>query len=190
LSDAYLSIEDMSDEQLVCLAKKGNKKASSLIVTRFAPMVKAKALQLYNSVSPVEDLAQEGMFGLLSAIYSFKGDGASFKTYASKCVSNSIVSALRVYYRKKNVPVSSVLSLESEDVDIACILTPEDIIIAKDEILGMLDVLNTRLSEFERQVTTLYISGKGYKEIAWELKTTIKSVDNAMQRIHKKLRAR
>lgn len=189
MTDAFFSNWNIADEQLVRLAQGGDDEAMKVIISRFAFIVRVKAARLSSNAILPEDLAQEGMFGLLSAIYRYTGTvGVSFKTYADKCISNCMLSAVKTYSRKKHLPLNSFISLDSENFEIADALNPEDIVIANDEVSRMMETIANRLSQLERSVVTLYLSGKSYEEIASELQLSQKSVDNAMQRVHKKLR--
>lgn len=190
MSNASFSNCNMTDEQLVRLAQGGDDGAVKLLISRFAILVKQKATRLSCMSMMPEDLSQEGMFGLLSAIYSFKfGAETTFKTYADKCILNSMLSALKAYSRKKHLPLNSFVSIDSDELELTDTLSPEDIIIANDEISRMHKIIEEQLSPFEKRVVNLYLSGNNYREIASELHITQKSVDNAMQRVHKKLRA-
>lgn len=189
MTDAFFSNWNIADEQLVRLAQGGDDESMKVIISRFAFIVRIKASRLSSKAILPEDLAQEGMFGLLSAVYSYTSTaGASFKTYADKCISNCMLSAVKTYSRKKHLPLNSFISLDSENLDLAEALNPEDIVIANDEVSRMMETIAMRLSQLERSVVTLYLSGKSYEEIASELQLSQKSVDNAMQRVHKKLR--
>ncbi len=192
MDDAFFMYQNVSDEQLVRLAQGGDDKAVKVIISRFAYLVRAKASRFSCDAILLEDLSQEGMFGLLSAIYNYDSvsntSKASFKTYADKCISNCMISAVKKYSRKKHTPLNLSVSLDSDNLEIADVLNPEDIVIANDEVYRMMDIIAKRLSTLERSVVTLYLCGKSYGEIASELNLSQKSVDNAMQRVHKKLR--
>ncbi|MEG1244633.1 MAG: sigma factor-like helix-turn-helix DNA-binding protein, partial [Oscillospiraceae bacterium] len=99
-------------------------------------------------------------------------------------------SAVKAYSRKKHLPLNSFISLDSDKLELAESTNPEDIIIASDEVSRMMGTIEKRLSPFERSIVILYLSGKSYSEIASELQISQKSVDNAMQRVHKKLKAK
>lgn len=189
MADALSGKHNITDEQLVLLAQYGNDEAMKALISKYSAVAKAKASQLSSKSVLPEDLAQEGMFGLLSAIYSFEEESeTSFKTYANKCISNSMLTAVKSYSRKKHTPLNSFISLDSYELEIVDGKSPEDIIIASDEVSRMMETIEQRLSPFERSVVSLYLKGKSYGEIASELNISQKSVDNAMQRVHKKLK--
>lgn len=189
MTNGYSSIESMTDEQLVFLAKSGDDRAMALLISRIVPIVKSKVSKFSASSLPSEDLAQEGMIGFLSAIYSYDANSnASFKTFAGVCISNRISSAIKSYSRKKNMPLNKFVPLDDENLEMADYPSPEDIIIANDEFNRISKLLKKNLSDFELKVINLYISGKSYEDIAGELYVLPKSIDNAMQRIRKKLK--
>lgn len=182
-------LEGLSDEELALLSQSGDKNAVKVIVLRYLDVVKIKAKKLVSRCILIEDLSQEGMFGLLSAIYNYKIDkSVKFKTYAEKCINNCMLSALKKYTRKKHIPLNSFISLEYGELEIPDAFNLEDIIISNEEVLKMMEVVERDLSLLEKSVITLYLDGKSYGEIALELGMSQKSVDNAMQRVFKKLR--
>lgn len=192
LTDALFEYKNLSDEHLVRLAQGGDEHAVKATISRFAYLVRVKASRFSNYAISPEDLSQEGMFGLISAIYNYdikmNTQKASFKTYADKCISNCMISAVKKYSRKKHIPLNSFVSLDSENLEIVDEHNLEDIVIASDEVYRLMDIIAKRLSPLERSIVTLYLCGKSYGEIASELEISTKSVDNAMQRAHKKLR--
>ncbi|MEG1436561.1 MAG: sigma-70 family RNA polymerase sigma factor [Oscillospiraceae bacterium] len=191
MADALFSKRNLTDEQLVRLAQGGDDGAIKVLVSRYAILVTKKASRYSCNTILTEDLSQEGMFGLLSAVYSFNQNSETlFKTYADKCISNCMLSAVKAYSRKKHLPLNSFISLDSDKLELAESTNPEDIIIASDEVSRMMGTIEKRLSPFERSIVILYLSGKSYSEIASELQISQKSVDNAMQRVHKKLKAK
>ena len=136
-----------------------------------------------------EDLIQEGMIGLLAAIRSFdKNRCTQFSTYASKCINNSIKTAIDKVSRLKDIPKSAIISIEDRDSnDINAHLSAEDEFMENDNVSVFVDLLNKELSEFENEVLRLFITGCSYNEIALKLNKNVKSVDNAIQRIRRKL---
>ncbi len=173
----------MTDEQLVLLAQEGDESALNLLVSRMLPVAFACASGYSNAFACREDLAQEGMFGLLSAVRTYSsGRDASFKTYAGVCIKNRIVSAARVSSRSKGD-----LSFGEEDLpDFDS--NPEDMVIAGETRKSLSDFISQELSDFEKSVIRLYLVGNSYKEISEILSTHPKAVDNALQRIRRKLK--
>lgn len=136
-----------------------------------------------------EDLVQEGMIGLLAAIKTYKSEkGASFKTYASTCIDNSIQSALRKFNRKKDIPAKEMVEYQEELIpENNGHISAEDSFIAQENIALLNRALSENLSDFENEVLRLHIVGLSYSEIAARLCKSPKAVDNALQRIRKKL---
>ncbi|MDR1630597.1 MAG: sigma-70 family RNA polymerase sigma factor [Oscillospiraceae bacterium] len=179
--------QNLSDEQLVSLAQGGSSRAVSLLLARLSALVRAKAAKLHSYGVDSDDLAQEGMLGLLSAIYTYKGNYAtSFKTYASVCVGNRILSSLKKASRQKRLPLLEYNDMQDNFIDQR--LNPEELVIAEEEFDRLKTVLFSGLSQTEYRVITLYLAGCSYEEIAKKLGSTAKSVDNALQRVRRKLR--
>ena len=174
----------MTDEAVVKLVHDGDDSAAAVLIVRLAPAVKAIAARF--SGEETEDLSQEGMIGLLSAIKSYESSkGATFRTYACTCAANRIITAVRKSSRAVET-VSDDAITETAQADGS---DPQNIVIGIDEADRLLDLLRKSLSDFERDVLTLYLSGESYRSIAAKLSTGEKAIDNAMQRIRKKLKA-
>lgn len=183
-----------TDEVLVKLAQSGVLKAEKLLIERYRETVKITAAALASSFAAYcalaslefDDLFQEGLLGLLSAIYSFRDDkNTAFRTFASKCISNNIKTAIRSATREKNTPKGGVVSLN--DIDIPSVTSLEDSIISREGASGINTFLKTELSELEFSVIRLYLADNSYREIARKLSVSEKTVDNAIQRIRGKL---
>lgn len=177
--------EKLPDEQLAQAAKSQNS-AKSVLAARYFNSVEAYAKR-YSNTSSHEDLIQEGMLGLLNAVDSYSaGKGAAFKTYANVCIRNKILS-----YLKKNTSSNEELDFEFEpeeytdNEDI-----PEDIVFEKLDTIEFMEKSFSVLSEFESKVLGLYLEGKSYDEISSEFKVSVKSVNNAMQRVRRKLKSK
>lgn len=144
----------------------------------------------YNS-APLEkeDLIQEGMIGLFAAIKSYdKNRSTRFSTYASRCINNSIKTAIDKVSRLKDIPQSALVSIEENNAsDTKITMSAEDEYIANESVSIIVNWLNEELSEFENEVLRHFITGCSYSEIALKLSKNVKSVDNAVQRIRRKL---
>lgn len=171
------------------LKEKNNDKIVHLISENKA-LVEKIAKKYINSPLEMDDLIQEGMIGLLAAINSYNSEkGASFITYATKCINTSILGALRKLSRLKDIPQSNIIPLENEDsFDSKFALSAEDEYLAKESVSNLSHALYEELSSFENEVLRLSISGCSYSEIAKRLDKNEKAIDNAIQRIRKKLR--
>jgi len=175
----------MTDEGLVLLAQEGDDSALNLLVSRMLPVAFSCASGYGDYVVSREDLAQEGMFGLLSAVRTYSVDrNASFKTYAGVCIRNRIASAVRSSVCGND---SGNISLGDEEVaDFGS--NPEEMIIAGETRQSLSEFISRELSDFEKSVIKLYLAGNSYKEISCILLSHPKAVDNALQRIRRKFK--
>ena len=190
---------DLSDEQLQALALSGSAEAEEELIKRYSIVVKAGSRAYFLAGGDGEDLIQEGLIGLVSAIRNFSPQGgASFKTYAELCIRRRLYSAIRASYSKKNVSIDDCLSLESpffdeNQADTLNVLHhafqrgPEDEIIDRENTSDFWENFLVCLSKLEAEILGFYLKGLSYQEIASEIKRPVKSVDNAVQRVRKKL---
>lgn len=177
-----------TDIELLAEIKCGNSTAYDELILRYKSSVEATAMKYIDSPLEKDDLIQEGMIGLLAAIRSFQSDrGAAFPTYASRCINNSIRNALRKLSRMKDIPPSSIVGLEDISDDSQHAMSAEDEYLAKESVTTLTDILYEGLSRFENEVLRLHIIGCSYSEIAQKLGKNSKAIDNAIQRIRKKL---
>ncbi len=195
-----LSYEKYSDEELVALARKGDILAEELLIAKYRDMVKAKAHLYFIVGADTEDVVQEGMIGIFKAIRSYEeGYSASFRTFADMCVNRQILTAISTANRLKHAPLNTSVSLskpmnEGGETLEEVIMpesdnNPETLMIVRE----LLEYINGEgrdiFSPFEHRVWEEYLQGKGYRQIAEELGKTPKAVDNAIQRIRKKIAA-
>lgn len=188
---------EMDDTMLQSLAFDGDRDAEDALATRYLRLVRICARPLFLAGGDSEDLIQEGTFGLLSAIRNYNpADGASFKTYAEHCIRMRLLSAIKSASRLKHVPLNDGISLEelSEDpgADISTFpelirYNPEELILAEESREELNAACSRCLSRFEIKVLDLYLEGLSYREIADRLCKDAKSIDNAVQRIRRKL---
>lgn len=189
---------ECSDEVLCSLAAHGDRVAEEILVARYNRLVRICARPFFLAGGDSEDLIQEGMIGLVSAIRGFQtGREAKFRTYAEVCVKNRIRSAARAASRNKHSPLNQAVSLGTPLPDQASegcgsdelrqsVESPEDLLIGREEWEARMASMLERLSRFERMVLDLYLDGFSYSEIAQRLDKPAKSVDNAVQRIRRK----
>ena len=191
-----------TENELINLAKKGDKQAIDEIVLKYSDAVNIKANKYYINGAEKDDLIQEGYIGLFKAIKNFKPEEEnSFKNFANLCIERQIITAVKGSNRQKHIPLNSYISLnnttfENEDgeqenslIDILSAETVEDPLetITKSEYYKNIETsINNSLSKFEKQVLNEYIKGKSYVEIAKDLQSDTKAIDNAIQRIRKK----
>ena len=187
----------LDDQALQMLAAEGDRDAEDALAERYLRLVRICARPLFLAGGDSEDLIQEGTFGLLSAIRSYDPDrGASFKTYAERCIRTRLYSAVKSASRLKHLPLNDGISLEqlSEDsgVDLVALpkgflYDPEELVLARESREELYAAFSRCLSKFEIRVLEYYLDGLAYSEIADRIKKDAKSVDNAVQRIRHKL---
>lgn len=197
----HLSTENLlfSDEELCVKAASGDRVAEEILVMRYNRVVRSCARPLFLAGGDSEDLIQEGMLGLLAAIRSFQADkAASFRTFAEICIKSRLISAVRAASSGKHIPLNSYISFETPSFNgntdffpwFAADLpqkSPEDMLISREELQEQLDAAKGHLSGFEAKVLGYFLEGFSYQEIAAQVKRSPKSVDNAVQRIRRKL---
>ena len=192
-----MHIDHMDDCAILELARRaagGETEAEDAIISEFSRLVKACARPYFLAGGDSEDLMQEGMLGLLSAVRTFDPTkGVKFSTYAEFCVKRRIYSAIRTASGYKHTPLNSYISLESQQFDESntqnayFLRDPEDFVIARESAGEVERLLFGALSRFESGVLELFLEGMSYKEMAAHMGKSSKSVDNAVQRIRKKL---
>ena len=192
--------EKMSDEQLVEQVHQGNTDALDYLITKYRLFVKSKAKSYFLIGADKEDIVQEGTIGLYKAIRDFKGDKlSSFRAFAELCITRQIITAIKTATRQKHIPLNSYVSLdkpiyeeESERTLMDIIISPvtdnpERIIINQEDYSRLEHKMGEVLSELELQVLSRYLAGQSYYEISGELNRHVKSIDNALQRVKRKL---
>ncbi len=182
----------LSDEQLAVLAANGDDESMALLISALTPIAKAKGYALADARVAGEDLTQEGMLGFLEAVKGFDPEkGSSFKAYAEACINNRILSAVRASYNNKNAALSKAVPLEDGAAEIVGDeFDPAKIVSSQYEFEYITGLIKSNLSEFERQVILLRFLNLSYSEISAQLGCSEKAVDNALQRIRKKMRAK
>lgn len=188
------------DEAVVSLAQEGDVGATEYILDKYKSLVKARARAYFLIGADREDIIQEGMIGLYKAVRDFRPDKQSnFSAFADLCATRQIVTAIKTATRLKHTPLNNYVSLnkpvyedESEKtlidlVSETIVSDPEQIIINEESFEHISKEIFKYLSKFEQDVLQLYLDGKSYQEISEELNRTSKSIDNALQRIKKKL---
>ena len=180
----------VADETLAQRAKNGDDEALADLIERYTPLVCMRARAYARGVMDVDDVYQEGMIALLKAVRNYREDTAgSFRTFAAVCVNNKMLSAVTAHMRDKNAPMRSYLSLSGREIPEDSPETdPEKLVIASEESAARNRRIETLLSPFERQVLRLYLSSYSYEEMSRQLGSSTKAVDNALQRVRRKLR--
>jgi RNA polymerase sporulation-specific sigma factor len=198
-----LSVSDyelMEDESLVELVHEGDSAALEYLINKYKNFVRAKARSYFLIGADREDIIQEGMIGLYKAIRDFKEDKlSSFKAFAELCITRQMITAIKTATRQKHIPLNSYVSLdkpiydEESDrtlMDVICgtkVTDPEELIINQEEFDDIEVKMGEILSDLERKVLMLYLDGRSYQEISVDLDRHVKSIDNALQRVKRKL---
>lgn len=199
--DLYRGFESMTDEEVVVEAKENeNSAALDYLIHKYRNFVRAKARSYFLIGADREDIIQEGMIGLYKAIRDFRTDKlSSFRAFAELCVQRQIITAIKTATRQKHIPLNSYVSLnkpiydEDSDRTLLDVLSgskisdPEELVISREEFIDIEAKMGQILSDLEWKVLISYLDGKSYQEIAVELGRHVKSIDNALQRVKRKL---
>ncbi len=184
----------MTDEELWSKAHGGDPEAEERLIERYSQTVRMRARPFFLAGGDSEDLIQEGMFGLLSAVRHFDpGRDVTFKTYAERCIESRLITAIRTASRFKHRPLNDSVSIDSPEFDERQILSrgflrdPEELVITRELTDELQSALIERLSRLEKTILDLYLEGLSYTDIAARTGRSVKSVDNAVQRIRHKL---
>lgn len=190
----------MLDEEVIEDARAGNSKALEYLIAKYRTFVRAKARTYFLIGAEREDIIQEGMIGLYKAIRDFREDKlSSFRAFAELCITRQIITAIKTATRQKHIPLNSYISLsrpifeEESDRTLMDVISadkitdPEEMVISREEFFGIGEKIGEILSGLEWKVLSLYLQGKSYQEIAGELNRHVKSIDNALQRVKRKL---
>lgn len=195
------NFKEMTDEQVVVIAQEEqNEFAIDYIVNKYKNFVRAKARTYFLVGADRDDIIQEGMIGLYKATRDFKNDKlTSFRAFAELCITRQIITAIKSATRQKHAPLNSYISLnkpvytdESERTLIemlssACVTNPEELIISREELDDIERSIGYILSDLEWEVLEGYLDGKSYQEMATGTNRSVKSIDNALQRVKRKL---
>jgi len=199
-AEVQIEFAKLSDEELISYAQEGNNDALEYVINKYKNFVRSRARSYFLIGADREDIIQEGMIGLYKAIRDFDaGKQSSFRAFAELCITRQIITAIKTATRQKHIPLNSYVSLnkpvfdEDSDKTLLDILgqgkmvDPEEMLINREDYAGMETRIGELLSSLEWEVLSLYLDGKSYQEIAEELDKQIKSIDNALQRVKRKL---
>lgn len=191
--------EPLADEEIVRMAQEGDGQALVFLLDKYKNFVRARARSYFLIGADHEDIVQEGMIGLYKAIRDYRTDRqTSFRAFAELCIKRQIITAIKTATRQKHVPLNSYVSLnkplfdeESDrtlmDVIEGRVTNPEDLFISQEEVNHIHEQIDSLLSDLEKQVLEAFMDGKSYQEIAVMLDRHVKSIDNALQRVKRKL---
>lgn len=197
----HLDDELRTDDELVLAARAGDDVALAELLTKYRNFARVKARSYFLVGADREDIVQEGMIGLYKAIRDFNTEmQTSFRAFAELCVTRQIITAIKTATRQKHTPLNSYVSfnrpvVSDEDGDrvlgdvipTVAITDPADLVISSERIRALQRHFDEVLSDLEAEVLRLYVEGKSYQEIAESLNRHVKSIDNALQRIKRKL---
>ncbi len=191
---------NMSDEEVVELARQGDNDAQEYLIGKYKNFVRAKARSYFLIGADKEDIIQEGMIGLYKAIRDYRPDKlSSFRAFAELCITRQIITAIKTATRQKHIPLNSYISLnkpiydEDSDRTLLDIISgtrvtdPEELVISQEDFDDIEAKMGEILSSLEWNVLMYYLEGKSYQDIAAGLDRHVKSIDNALQRIKRKL---
>ena len=192
--------ESMADEEIVILAQDADGDALEFLLNKYKNFVRTKARSYFLIGADHEDIVQEGMIGLYKAIRDYRTDKqTSFRGFAELCVTRQIITAIKTATRQKHIPLNNYISLnrpvyeDDPDRTLLDVITeeapsnPEDMLIDREDLMMIEGRIGEMLSDMEKQVLVRYMEGKSYQEISAELGRHVKSIDNALQRIKRKL---
>ncbi|AJH79323.1 RNA polymerase sporulation sigma factor SigH [Heyndrickxia coagulans] len=190
----------MQDEELVERIHNGESEALDYLIQKYRNFVRAKARSYFIIGADREDIIQEGMIGLYKAIRDYREDKlTSFRAFAELCINRQMITAIKTATRQKHIPLNSYISLdkpiydEESDRTLMDVITgakisnPEELILIREKYVRIEVKISELLSDLERKVLALYLDGQSYQEISEELNRHVKSIDNALQRVKKKL---
>lgn len=199
-SAAHSVYEGMTDEDVVSLCRTGDSVAVEYLLNKYKNFVRSKARSYFLIGADHEDIVQEGMIGLYKAIRDFRPEKlASFRAFAELCITRQIITAIKTATRQKHIPLNSYVSLnkplydEESDRTLLDVCAeghssnPEELIISQEDLRGIHQRIDEVLSDLEQEVLAAYLDGKSYQEIADNLGCHVKSIDNALQRVKRKL---
>ena len=194
------TFEGMTDEEIALLAQNGSDDAQEFLLNKYKNFVRSKARSYFLIGADHEDIVQEGMIGIFKAIRDFREDKlSSFRAFAELCVTRQIITAIKTATRQKHIPLNSYVSLnrpiydEESDRTLMDVISeapmagPEELLISREDYSSVESRISEVLSDLEMEVLDLYLEGKSYQEIAEQLNRHVKSIDNALQRVKRKL---
>ena len=195
-----LDYHERPDEDLVSAAKSGDNLAMEFLLNKYKNFVRIKAKSYFLIGADREDIIQEGMIGLYKAVRDFKADKlSSFRAFAELCITRQIITAIKTATRQKHIPLNQYISLnkpiydEDSERTLLDVMAsqktsdPEELVINQEVSEDIKERIQENLSDLESQVLLSYLEGKSYQEMARDLNRHVKSIDNALQRVKRKI---
>jgi RNA polymerase sporulation-specific sigma factor len=195
-------VQDLDEQRLVDRARRGDSKALDQLIKKYVGFVRMKSSSYFIAGGDADDLLQEGLIGLYKAVRDYRRDKeASFRSFAELCITRQIITAIKTATRNKHVPLNQYVSFShtpaGREVDVDCTIgdclpgsevdDPASQIISTQELRSLVDHMTTRLSPLEALVLTGYLEGSSYEQIAERCECDPKTVDNALQRVKRKV---
>ncbi|MGI8774660.1 MAG: RNA polymerase sporulation sigma factor SigH [Actinomycetota bacterium] len=201
VAQEQLELHELEDNELVTIVRSGDDRSLEVLLNRYRNFARSKARSYFLAGSDKEDVVQEGMIGLYKAIRDFDLDqDTPFRAFAELCISRQILTAIKTANRQKHQPLNSSVSLDApvygedtgertvgDNIPSSALEDPIEMVISSQQIEALRDSMRTNLTELEGDVLRLYMDGKSYEQIAGALGNHVKSIDNALQRIKRKL---
>lgn len=197
---SQVDYSNMEDEEVLTYVNAGCRQGMEYLIEKYKPLVRAKARSYFLVGADREDIVQEGMIGFFKAVRDYKPEKQiPFKAFADICITRQVITAVKAATRQKHIPLNSYVSLNKkvfdedsdkyliEVIEEASVTNPEELLISKEEICFIESLVIELLSPFEKEVLRKYLSGITYQEIAKQLNKPVKSIDNALQRLKKKI---
>lgn len=193
---------EIQDRALIDRARAGDQAAMDRLIDRYKGFVRMRASSYFLAGGESEDLVQEGLIGFYKAVRDYRSDReASFRSFAELCVTRQIITAIKTAARNKHTPLNTYVSFShtragagsDQEISLADILPSDPVVdplsqvISSEELRALVDCLGETLSELESGVLTMYLEGRSYEDIAERLDCTPKTVDNALQRVKRKI---
>lgn len=199
-SKKKIDYADMEDEEVLSYVHSGCKRGMEHLIEKYKPLVRAKARSYFLVGADKEDIVQEGMIGLFKAVRDYKDDKSiPFRVFAEMCITRQIITAVKTATRQKHIPLNSYVSLNRkvfdeesdkfliEVIQEVSVANPEELFINKEQFTVIESRVMELLSPFEKEVLAKYLAGVTYQDIARQLNKPVKSIDNALQRLKKKI---
>jgi RNA polymerase sporulation-specific sigma factor len=202
IRQAQRAQRELEDLQLVIKARNGDGEALDLLIRRYTGFVRLKASSYFLAGGDAEDLVQEGLIGLYKAVRDFRSDKeTSFRSFAELCVTRQIITAIKTATRYKHAPLNTYVSFSytpaGQDPDGECTLgdalpgpgvdDPSVVVISTEELQSLVFTLGSGLSKLEADALRLYLEGSSYEDMAEDLGCDTKTIDNALQRVKRKI---
>jgi RNA polymerase sporulation-specific sigma factor len=202
MTPAQRAERELEDLQLVIRARNGDPKSMDTLIRRYTGFVRLKASSYFLAGGDSEDLIQEGLIGLYKAVRDFRSDKeTSFRSFAELCITRQIITAIKTATRYKHAPLNTYVSFSQtpagQESEGDCTLgdalpgpivdEPSVVVISTEELQSLVFCLGTGLSKLEADALRLYLEGASYEEMAQELGVDTKTIDNALQRVKRKI---